>query len=77
MLLNSSNLILRKASIKNRPPSKTDPSVDPVHMKLALEQSRKDLTEAQKQITKMKIEYAEVVPKQMHDKLVQGHLVQF
>ena len=53
--------------------TKGDPSVDPVHMKLALEQCRKDLAEAQKQITKMKIEYAEVVPKQLHDKLVIEH----
>jgi len=46
-----------------------DPALDPVHMKLALEQCRKDLTEAQKQITKMKIEYAEVVPKQLHEQM--------
>ena len=47
--------------------------LDPVHMKLALEQARKDLTEAQKQITKMKIEYAEVVPRQAHEQMAQEY----
>lgn len=45
---------------------------DPVHMKLALDQSRKDLTKAQKSITKMEIEYAEVVPKKAFDDLTES-----
>jgi len=46
-------------------------SVDPVHMKLALEQTRKDLKLAQQTITKMEIDYAEVVPKITHDQIVE------
>ena len=45
--------------------------VDPVHMKLALEQTRKDLKLAQQTITKMEIDYAEVVPKITHDQIVE------
>ena len=40
-------------------------------MKLALEQTRKDLKLAQQTITKMEIDYAEVVPKITHDQIVE------
>lgn len=40
-------------------------------MKLALEQTRKDLKLAQQTITKMEIDYAEVVPKIAHDQLIE------
>lgn len=45
--------------------------IDPVHMKLAVEQTRKDLTVAQQTITQMEIDYAEVVSKKLYDNLVE------
>jgi hypothetical protein len=55
--------------LSQQPTGETDESVDPIHMKLALEQCRKDLTEAQQTITRMQMEYSEVVPKRAHETL--------
>ena len=55
--------------LSQQPTGESDESVDPIHMKLALEQCRKDLTEAQQTITRMQMEYSEVVPKQAHETL--------
>lgn len=46
---------------------------DPVELQLALKVCRKDLTKAQEELSRMKAEYWDVVPRRSWDSLEQTH----
>ncbi|XP_042267467.1 translin-associated factor X-interacting protein 1 isoform X1 [Thunnus maccoyii] len=52
---------------------RTEENKDPVELQLALKVCRKDLTKAQEELTRMKAEYWDVVPRRNWDSLEQTH----
>ncbi|XP_056272265.1 translin-associated factor X-interacting protein 1 [Pseudoliparis swirei] len=66
---------LTRGSVKgNRPMDEnTGGAQDPVQLQLALKVCRKDLTKAQEELTRMKADYWDVVPRRNWDTLEQTH----